>query len=1081
MKQRRAIISSLLIPILTVCFYNTGEAGNPPAILINEIAWMGTGSKTTNEEWIELRNTANEEIDLAGWTLVAEDGVPSINLNGKVAAGGFFLMERVVNKKPREIFQEISADFFYEGALEDGGEKLLLKDKNGNMEEVNASAKWPTGETVTRKTMERKSDGSWQTSLNPGGTPRADNSAGEAEAGEPPEEDEEEIEQPEDGASDENGAPDDAASGDPENNSENAADGSLGAARLGDILINELVSDPADNDVEWVEIYNTVSREWDLTGWTLEDGSGAKTVLTGKISGSGAEKYLVIEKPKGNLNNKGDLIILRDAKGNLIDQVVYGDWDDGSPENNAPAASDPNSSARIMDGYNTFSNKNDFRVTRKITPGFGNVIEAEGADDFDSQSGNCADIMFTEVSPNPAGEDGENEFIELWNSGKKEIDLTGWKITDESGKQYVFRAKTAGAGNAGPATENIIKPGEYRAVYRTESKLALNNTNDSLALFEPEKEKACKSLNYEKAAESFSFSYDFSEKRWVWSEIATPGAENKIKKPATPPDADFTAPEKIIVGAPARFDSSDTVDEDGDALKYFWDFGDGIKNRLPNPEHTYLKAGNFVVKLSVSDSRATGTKEKIIKALAAGESFDGGNGEINDESDEQGITLSADQSNLTGLRINEIFPDPAGSDQDGEFIEFWNSGGIRINAINWILRDGSASGKYRFKDDLWLEPDEMFLVKREISGLTLNNDTDKVRLFNALDELAEEVEYAGALEGASYAKGENGKWFWTTKVTPGKNNIIAAAEVALKNNDAKSGIVNGVKVVAAADDSQFQALELSKVHETEKGEKILTRGIVAVLPGVFGSQYFYIVSGASLNPSGSFAPEGGGAVGAVGGESDAQKNCGIQVYNYKKEFPDLKIGDVVEVRGEITESAGEKRIKTSGSEDMKNIQAGNPPEPMLITGNGIEETVSGGLVKIAGQVTERKGYQFYIDDGEAEAVGYIKKSTGITTAEITEGDEIELTGILIRNDSGARIFPRSPDDLVKVKKAAALAGDESGNNAEVEIAGELPPADEWAIAGRDRKLQMFKYFLIIAGAAIIGLLIWLGKLLREKD
>ncbi|MFA6107121.1 MAG: lamin tail domain-containing protein, partial [Patescibacteria group bacterium] len=687
-----------------------------------------------------------------------------------------------------------------------------------------------------------------------------------------------------------------------------------------------------------------------------------------------------------------------------------------------------------------------------------------------------------EVLPDPAGEDGENEFIELYNSGRAEIDLTGWKIADESGKQYVFKTETGGTGDA-EKTKSALKPREYRAVYRTESKLALNNTNDSLELFEPEKEKACKGLNYEKAAEGFSFSYDFSEKRWVWSEIATPGAENKIKKPATPPDADFTAPDKIIVGLPVRFDSSDTVDEDSDALKFFWDFGDGIKNRLSCPEHTYLKAGNFTVKLSVSDGQATGTKEKIIKALAAGESFDGnvgadgGNGEVDAAGDEQGITLSADQPNLTGLRVNEIFPDPFGSDQDGEFIELWNSGGIRINAINWILRDKSASGKYRFKDDLWLEPDALFLVKREVSGLTLNNDADSVRLFNGLDKLSEEVEYAGAMEGASYARGENGKWFWTTRVTPGEKNIIAAAEVAAKNGSVKSGNVSGVKIAAVADDSQFQELELNKIYELEKGEKILTRGIVAVLPGVFGAQYFYIVSGVPTPLPDNFSPEAE----AVGGEAGTIENCGIQVYNYKKEFPDLKIGDIVAVRGEVTEISGEKRIKTSLPGDMKIIQTGSPPEPAGVTGNGIEETAAGSLVKIAGLITERKGYQFYIDDGENEAIGYVKKGTGITTAEITEGDEIELTGILIRNDSGARIFPRSPDDLVKVKKAAALADDESGNNAEVEIAGELPPADEWTIAGRDRKLQMFKYFLIIAGAAILGLLIWLGKLLREKD
>jgi len=1081
MKLGRAIISLLLIPILTVCFHNTGVAANPPAVLINEIAWMGT-AESANNEWMELKNTTDAEVDLSGWIFKAGDGQPKINLNGKIAGGGYFLLERTSDNP----VPGIPADQpNYSGALGNDGEILELFDGSGNLvDRVDFSAKWKlngagdvVGDNATKRTAERRVDGAWQTSLDPGGTPRAENSAGEPPASEPADENEENPDQGEDKTGEEIKPPADTSSDAEINDSQNSA-------RLGEVLINELVSDPADDEVEWVEIFNTTSREWDLSGWTLEDGSGAKTALTGKISASGTEKYYVIEKPKGNLNNKGDLIILRDVKANLIDQLAYGDWDDGSPENNAPVASDPNSLARIMDGYNTFNNKNDFQATKKITPGFGNIIEAEDDPESVKQSGVCVDIIFTEILPDPAGEDGEDEFIELYNFGKAEIDLTSWKIKDESGKQFVFKKETAGAGD-GKQAGMILKSGEYSAVYRSESKLALNNTKDFLELFEPEKEKACKSLNYEKATEGFSYSYDFSEKRWVWSEVATPDAENKIKKMNAAPEADFNNPEKILAGIPIRFDSSDTADENGDALKFFWDFGDGIVNRLANPEHTFLKAGNFAVKLAVSDGQATSTKEKVIKALAPGDdSADGKNSGIDGDNEDSDITLAKDQPNLTGLRINEIFPDPSGSDLDGEFIELWNSGGVRMNAINWILRDASASGKYRIKDDLWLEPDALFMVKREISGLTLNNDTDKVRLFNSLDELSEEVEYSGAMEGASYAKGENGKWFWTTKVTPGEKNIIAAAEIALKNGSAKSGTVKGVKNATAADDSEFQALELDKVYEIEKGEKISTRGIVAVLPGVFGSQYFYIISGASLSPSTNPAPEQDkedAVIAGAGGEGDAPENCGIQVYNYKKEFPDLKVGDIVEVRGEITEISGEKRIKTSMPEDMKIIQPGNPPEPARVTGNGIEDAVSGGLVKIAGLITERKGYQFYIDDGEAEAVGYIKKSTGIKTAEVVEGDEIELTGILIRNDSGARIFPRGPEDLVKAKKTAALDGSGNGSGAEVQIAGELPPADEWAIAGRDRKLQMFKYFLIIAGAAIIGLLIWLGKLLREKD
>ncbi|MCG2701245.1 helix-hairpin-helix domain-containing protein, partial [Candidatus Parcubacteria bacterium] len=46
---------------------------------------------------------------------------------------------------------------------------------------------------------------------------------------------------------------------------------------LGDIVINEFVSDPTDNDVEWIELYNNTNKEIDLTDWTIEEGSEAKT------------------------------------------------------------------------------------------------------------------------------------------------------------------------------------------------------------------------------------------------------------------------------------------------------------------------------------------------------------------------------------------------------------------------------------------------------------------------------------------------------------------------------------------------------------------------------------------------------------------------------------------------------------------------------------------------------------------------------------------------------------------------------------------------------------------------------------
>ncbi|RKG94199.1 PKD domain-containing protein, partial [Corallococcus sp. CA053C] len=53
-----------------------------------------------------------------------------------------------------------------------------------------------------------------------------------------------------------------------------------------------------------------------------------------------------------------------------------------------------------------------------------------------------------------------------------------------------------------------------------------------------------------------------------------------------------------------RFSSAGSSDADGDALQYLWDFGDGSPvSTLPSPEHTYVAAGAFVARLTVSDGR----------------------------------------------------------------------------------------------------------------------------------------------------------------------------------------------------------------------------------------------------------------------------------------------------------------------------------------------------------------------------------------------------------------------------------------------------------------------------------------------
>lgn len=50
-----------------------------------------------------------------------------------------------------------------------------------------------------------------------------------------------------------------------------------------------------------------------------------------------------------------------------------------------------------------------------------------------------------------------------------------------------------------------------------------------------------------------------------------------------------------------QFNSDASKDPDGDELTYRWDFGDGEISEVPNPQHVFSKAGEYRVKLTVTD------------------------------------------------------------------------------------------------------------------------------------------------------------------------------------------------------------------------------------------------------------------------------------------------------------------------------------------------------------------------------------------------------------------------------------------------------------------------------------------------
>jgi hypothetical protein len=157
------------------------SAAAPLDVVINEIAWMGSKNSSA-DEWLELYNGTNSQINLTGWKLTSQDGSIKINLAGIIGADGFYLLERTDD----DSVPGITADQIYKGTLSNKGENLQLYDNQGNlMDSVNCASGWFGGDNQTKQTMERKNfllagnDASnWQTSQDPAGTPKAQNSKG---------------------------------------------------------------------------------------------------------------------------------------------------------------------------------------------------------------------------------------------------------------------------------------------------------------------------------------------------------------------------------------------------------------------------------------------------------------------------------------------------------------------------------------------------------------------------------------------------------------------------------------------------------------------------------------------------------------------------------------------------------------------------------------------------------------------------------------------------------------------------------------------------------------------------------------
>jgi len=764
---------------------------------------------------------------------------------------------------------------------------------------------------------------------------------------------------------------------------------------FGDIVINEFVSDPADGE-EWVELYNRIGKEMDLSGWTIEEGSESITPVEGKLGADLSGRFLVISPIKGNLNNAGDTILLKNASGQVIDQVAYGNWSDGNLDDNAPKASDPNSIARLSDGANTFNNANDFQITSVLTKGAPNVIStAEAGQTAAAATNYSRNIIINEFLPNPIGSDNDMEFIELKNAGSQAIDLAGWKLGDSGAKKYTIKKESL------PNT--VINGNDFLVFYRQATGIALNNTGgDAVRLYDPNNQ-LLETVEYQDSAkENQTYARD-QNNNWNWTTEMTPAKENIIAIPNQAPKAVIDALKKSTIGEEITFDASDSSDPDNEAITYLWNFGDGATETLVNPIHIYKQPGIYKVVLTVADPKEAKDTAEINLTIK--------------DTAEAKIIAPQEISN-SDIYINEFLPNPVGPDE-GEWIELKNSGQTNLDLAGWKIDDGDGgSSPYALPQGSVIAPQGFLLLKRVDTKIALNNTFDSVRLFNPEENLVSQVDFEEVKEGLSYALGNDGQWAWTEILTPREENILAAAEE------------NPATVKSSKKEKAVVDTTLEKVREEDLGTIVRLSGRVAVEPGVLGKTIFYLAG------------------------------SGIQVYFSKSDWPKLQLGNLIQVTGTLGQSSEETRIKLANKDDIQFLAAGAPPEPKEIIDEEINEDLEGYLVKVAGEVTDKKGQTIYLDTGTQEISVYLKASANIPKPKIEEGDQLSVTGIVSQTKSGYRLLPRYAEDLKIIAPAVAA---ESG-------------VEKTTIGGNTLKGDIIKYLSATAGT----LMLVLGGLMLKK-
>ncbi len=215
-------------------------------------------------------------------------------------------------------------------------------------------------------------------------------------------------------------------------------------------LINEILPNPegADGEGEWIELFNSTNEIIDLSDWYLDDEEGASSPFQiPQDTQLQPQTYLVFKGLDLNLSlkNSDDVVRLLNPNKEEVERIEYTE------------AKEAQSYAKQSDDL--------FSWTSTVTP------NAENSFPPPPKTYQKGDVLIDSALPNPEGADTGKEKIKLKNTTPETIDLSYWKIADSSSETELLNLSIPAYG--------------IKELNAEDFKFSLNNSDESLTLYDP--------------------------------------------------------------------------------------------------------------------------------------------------------------------------------------------------------------------------------------------------------------------------------------------------------------------------------------------------------------------------------------------------------------------------------------------------------------------------------------------------------------------------------------------------------------------------------------------------------------------